>query len=146
MGFEYKNVLIAVDGSKLSKQAFDRAVHIAKRDDARLILAHIIDTKYDSAIRPYLDLDEISENLKKEAVKMLNEFENTAQKENYSDIKKIIKVGSPKGIILEEIIPEENIDLVILGATGISAIERIFIGSVSEGVFRYSTCDVLVVR
>lgn len=146
MGFEYKNVLIAVDGSDLSKKAFDRAVHIANRDNARLVLTHIIDTKHDSAIKPYLDVDQIAENSKKEAVELLNNFEDKANKSNFSNIKKVIKVGSPRRIILEEIIPDEKIDLVILGATGVSAIERILIGSVSEGVFRYSPCDVLVVR
>ena len=34
----------------------------------------------------------------------------------------------------------------MLGATGLNAVERLFIGSVSEYVIRNATCDVLVVR
>jgi nucleotide-binding universal stress UspA family protein len=34
----------------------------------------------------------------------------------------------------------------MLGATGLNAVERLFIGSVSESVIRNATCDVLVVR
>ena len=33
-----------------------------------------------------------------------------------------------------------------MGATGLSAVERLFIGSVSESVIRHAVCDVLIVR
>jgi len=36
--------------------------------------------------------------------------------------------------------------LIIVGATGLNAVERFLIGSVSESVARYSKCDVLIVR
>ena len=34
----------------------------------------------------------------------------------------------------------------MMGATGLNAVERLFIGSVSEYVIRNASCDVLVVR
>ncbi|MEL5941041.1 universal stress protein, partial [Tetragenococcus halophilus] len=39
-----------------------------------------------------------------------------------------------------------DVDLIILGATGLNAVERLFIGSVSEYVTRNASCDVLIVR
>ena len=41
---EYKNILVAVDGSKQSKKAFDEAINIAKRNRGKLTLATVIDT------------------------------------------------------------------------------------------------------
>ena len=41
---------------------------------------------------------------------------------------------------------EENIDLIVLGATGLSYIERIFIGSVADYIIKNAPCDTLVVR
>ncbi|WP_143464497.1 universal stress protein, partial [Lactobacillus taiwanensis] len=38
------------------------------------------------------------------------------------------------------------IDLIILGATGLNAVERLLIGSITEYVTRTAACDVLVVR
>ncbi len=32
------------------------------------------------------------------------------------------------------------------GATGVSGVQRFLIGSVSESIVRYATCDVLVIR
>ena len=37
-------------------------------------------------------------------------------------------------------------DLIICGATGMNAVERFLIGSVSESITRYAKCDVLVIR
>ncbi|XJS10514.1 universal stress protein [Aerococcaceae bacterium WGS1372] len=51
-----------------------------------------------------------------------------------------------KEMIAEEVPRRENIDLIILGAKGMSALERFFMGSVSENVIRHAACDVLVVR
>ncbi|RKJ47427.1 universal stress protein, partial [Butyricicoccus sp. 1XD8-22] len=37
-------------------------------------------------------------------------------------------------------------DLIVCGATGLNAVERFLIGSVSEAIVRSAKCDVLVVR
>ena len=37
-------------------------------------------------------------------------------------------------------------DLIICGATGLNAVERFLIGSVSENIVRSAKCDVLVIR
>ncbi|MCP6726407.1 universal stress protein [Klebsiella pneumoniae] len=43
--------------------------------------------------------------------------------------------------------PEKmHADLIMIGATGLNAVERILIGSVTEYVTRMAICDVLVVR
>ncbi len=57
-----------------------------------------------------------------------------------------MNTGSPKQIIAKEIPEDNHVDLIMLGATGLNAVERLFIGSVSEYVIRNATCDVLVVR
>ena len=58
------------------------------------------------------------------------------------DDEMVVRVG------LKSIIDWENnqIDLIMLGATGLNAVERLFIGSVSEYVIRNANCDVLIVR
>ena len=41
----YKNILIAVDGSDEAEWAFNKAVDVAKRNDAKLTIVHVIDTR-----------------------------------------------------------------------------------------------------
>ncbi len=41
----YKNILIAVDGSHEAEWAFNRAVGVAKRNDAKLTIVNVIDSR-----------------------------------------------------------------------------------------------------
>ena len=41
----YKHILVAVDGSKQAELAFKKGIAVAKRNDAELVLAHVIDTR-----------------------------------------------------------------------------------------------------
>jgi nucleotide-binding universal stress UspA family protein len=40
----------------------------------------------------------------------------------------------------------ENIDLIVLGSTGKSRLDRMLVGSVAQGVMTNAKCSVLVVR
>lgn len=41
----YKNILIAVDGSTESEWAYNKAVAVAKRNDAKLTIVNVVDSK-----------------------------------------------------------------------------------------------------
>ena len=144
MSFEYNNVLIAVDGSKTAEKALDKAIQVAKNNHADLILTNVIDTTTFSMIEPYDS--SIYERSQKAAHEMLADYETKIKAAGFPSGKKIVKMGSPKSMITKEIIPEENIDLIVVGATGLGAVERILMGSVSEFIIRHATCDVLVTR
>ena len=49
----YKNILIAVDGSSEAEWAFNKAVDVAKRNDAKLTIVHVIDTRTYTAYEVY---------------------------------------------------------------------------------------------
>ena len=53
--------------------------------------------------------------------------------------------GAPAATILREARTDDS-DLIVVGARGLGALERIALGSVSEAVLRHATCPVLVVR
>ena len=53
MTLEYKQILVAVDGSKESEWAFKKSVGIADRNDATLNLVNIIDTRSYAAVEAY---------------------------------------------------------------------------------------------
>ena len=63
-----------------------------------------------------------------------------------SDVHLLLEHGSPKKLIARDLPNSYDIDLIMLGATGLNTVERFFIGSVSENVVRSALCDVLVVR
>jgi nucleotide-binding universal stress UspA family protein len=56
-----------------------------------------------------------------------------------------LPTGAPAATILREA-EAHGSDLVVVGARGLGALERIALGSVSEAVLRHASCPVLVVR
>lgn len=141
---QYKNIQVAVDGSKEADLAFSKAVAIAKRNHATLEILHVIDTRsfqnvssFDSAM---------VEQVSKDAEKRMKDYQARATKAGAEDVHYSIEFGSPKTIIGHDFPKKHNIDLIVVGATGLNAVERLLIGSVAEYVTRTSKCDVLVCR
>ncbi|MEQ6377803.1 universal stress protein [Bacillaceae bacterium S4-13-56] len=141
---EYNNIIVAVDGSKASEKAFDKAIYIAKRNHARLIISHVIDTRAFATVEAYDRT--LAERAVTHADELLQEYKNQALNQGIEQVDTDIEYGSPKIKIAKEVAPKFEADLIICGATGLNAMERFFIGSVSEHVTRYAACDVLIVR
>ena len=57
-----------------------------------------------------------------------------------------LEFGPPKLLIPKNLANELDVDLIMCGASGLNAVERFMIGSVSEAIVRHAPCDVLVVR
>jgi nucleotide-binding universal stress UspA family protein len=144
MGGRYNHILVAIDGSKESEWALEKSVEIAKRNEAKLLLAHVIDTRSFLLIDSY-DPD-IAERANKLAIDMLEKYQTQALDAGVTHVHYEIEYGSPKVKIPKEIAKKHDIDLIVCGATGMNAVERFLIGSVSEHITRYSPCDVLIVR
>lgn len=133
-----------MDGSKEAEWAFKKAVNIAKRNQATLILCHLVDIKQLTTMKLY---DQAAiQRAEKFAHDLLTQYQKEALAAGLHDIEFIIEHGSPKTGIAKEIAPENDVDLIVCGATGLNTVERFLIGSVSEHILRYSKCDVLVVR
>ena len=57
----------------------------------------------------------------------------------------IHKIGDPAEEIMN-MAAKQHTDMIVMGAKGLSAIDRILLGSVSTRVVQYANCPVLVVR
>jgi nucleotide-binding universal stress UspA family protein len=144
MGVQYEHILVAIDGSKESEWALEKSIEIAKRNNAKLLLAHVIDTRSFLLIDSY-DPD-IADRANKLAIDMLERYQNQALDAGVKQVLYEIEYGSPKVKIPKEMAKKHHIDLIVCGATGMNAVERFLIGSVSEHITRYAPCDVLIVR
>ncbi|MFC7320316.1 universal stress protein [Halobacillus campisalis] len=144
MTFEYKNIVVAVDGSETAEVAFKKAIDISNRNDAQLVLSHVVDTRAFSTVEAY-DRS-LAVRAEKYAKELLEEYQLKAENAGVKNVTVSIEYGSPKVKIAKDVAPKFNADLIICGATGLNLMERFFIGSVSEHITRYALCDVLVVR
>lgn len=140
----YKNIVVAVDGSKEAEYAFQKATQAAIQNKARLNLVNVIDTRSFASIEAY-DRS-IAERAQQFSEELLNGYKKQAEEAGVADVNIIIEYGSPKTIITKELSKLVDADLIVCGATGLNAVERFLIGSVSEAIVRSAKCDVLVVR
>ena len=148
---EFKRIITPVDGSESSKRSAKKAIYLAKKMDVELITLYVVHVPISAYVGPpyspviYTDNTEIKEirkKMKKEGALVLDEIEEMASKVGLTITKKVLE-GSPD----EEIIRiSKKDDLIVMGAKGISAIDRIFLGSVSEKVLHNASSSVMVVR
>ena len=82
----------------------------------------------------------------KHSEELLNGYKKQAEEAGIANVNLVIEYGSPKNIITKELSTVVDADLIICGATGLNAVERFLIGSVSEAIVRSAKCDVLVIR
>ncbi|MGT2948918.1 universal stress protein [Streptococcus devriesei] len=140
----YKNIMVAIDGSYESELAFEKGVSVALRNNANLLLTHVVDTR---ALQSVATFDAyIYEKLEQEAHSVLDDYEKQARERGLENVRQIIEFGNPKPLLATEIPEREKVDLIMLGATGLNAFERLLIGSSSEYILRHAKVDLLVVR
>lgn len=144
MFHEYSKILVPVDGSNEARLAFEKAIEVAKRNRAQVLIAHIIDTQVLQT--PTGFEGNFNEEIQRQTENLFQEYRQYAQEHDFNDIDFVLEYGSPKVYISKNIPKDYQIDLIMMGATGLNAVERLFIGSVSEYVIRNANCDVLVVR
>ena len=145
MANHYKSIVVAVDGSKEAEYAFRKSIDVAKRNEGATInLVNVIDTRSFAAIEAY-DRS-IAERAQQHSEELLNGYKKQAEEAGVENVNLIIEYGSPKNIITKDLSNIVEADLIICGATGLNAVERFLIGSVSESIVRTAKCDVLVIR
>ncbi|MHA6260761.1 universal stress protein [Sporosarcina sp. CAU 1771] len=139
---EYKNILVAVDGSREAEDALNKSIEFAKESEhTTLHIVYVIDdTLLGEDELSTIQTDQINSE------KLLNGYKVKAQNEGVKNVEVIISSGSPQKIITEEIARLVKADLIICGATGLKGVEKFFLGSVSEAIVRTANCDVLVSR
>jgi len=140
----YNTIMVAVDGSEAAEVAFKKAANVALRNHGKLLLVHIIDLRAFQSVASFDGV--LAEQAEELAKTTLKGYVDEANKLGLEDIETVIEYGSPKAIIAKELPEKYKVDLIMLGATGLNAIERLFVGSVSEYVIRHAPCDVLIVR
>lgn len=137
-------ILVAVDGSDDADKAFQESLELVKHHEAKLVIGHVIDSNSFSLVTPYYD--KLWEDAKEGANRLLEEYVQKAKDYGLTDIETAVEYGSPRRTIVKDIAPKYNVDLIVVGATGLNAVERVLLGSVSEGITRYAKCNVYVVK
>jgi nucleotide-binding universal stress UspA family protein len=148
---EARKILVAADGSKLSRKALDYAIRAALTDDAILFLLYVLPkedlpneiVKYIKDERFEGGLGKLSARIVAEAV--LKPLADQARKAGVKQVHARVMRGDPA----EEIVDfarENQIDMLVLGSRGRSKVGGMLLGSVSNKVCQMSSCTTVTVK
>ena len=146
MTANYNHILVPMDGSKESEAALVRAIELTNDagDNGILSILNVIDTRAFQNVASFDDT--MVEAVSDETRKTLDKYKQQAIDAGVKNVDYLIEYGSPKALIAKDVPNEVNADIIVIGATGLNAVERLVIGSVTEFVTRTANIDVLVVR
>ncbi len=140
-----KNILVPVDFSKPSENALRVAAKLAKKNNAKIHVLHVIELAESLFGAEQFNVnDEQIIFFMKLAKKKFSEF---LDKDFLKSVETndLVEVGSAT-FGIKEAVEDQNIDLIIMGSNGVSGLEEVLIGSNTEKVVRHSNVPVLVVN
>lgn len=146
----FSRILIPVDFSPCSEEAFRVALTLARIFQAEVLLLHVVDTK---------SLDALN------ALGLALPSEGTGQRKRLRhharlNARRLLQLEEAKGVTIRRLLAEgvpfveiartarlEKVDLVVMGSYGgkVGNVDKIFFGSTAEKVVRTAGCPVLTV-
>jgi len=147
MESNYQRILVPIDGSVQAELALKKAVTVAQSNHAHIDLLNVLRINhygfYASGSMP----GDVIHELTQDATSYLKSLiETTTAATGFKDLDAHVRFGNPKTVIAHEFVRDHQNDLIMLGATGLSAVARVVEGSVTAYVSRMAQVDVFVVR
>jgi len=153
----FRKIMVATDGSELTKKAVDSAIEITKLNNAKLYAVHVIApgdfsitqnepkaSIFQNEPRDAAWKKEIKEHLTTQGKEATAYVENSGKIANIA-VEPVILEGNPADEIVN-FAEKNDIDLIVMGTLGKTGLKKFLLGSVAENVVRHSKKAVLVVR
>ena len=137
----YSKILVAYDGSKPGKKAFDNALDLAARDKAELYVLTVVRPP---EIGDDVEGEAVIENSRDYHAKLLAPLKRPVSGRGVKGHFEVA-VGHPAEQIIFHA-DRHKVDLIVVGDRGRSKFTRLLLGSVSKQVVQYADRAVLVVR
>lgn len=138
----YKKILLPTDGSTYATQEVERASKLVA-DDGEIIVLSVAGKIPTSAFQRRKNVKAVNDGMLQEAEEAV-EYMASKFDDSYN-VREMVKIGFPAETI-NDVAEKENVDLIIISASGKSGIHRFLIGSVAEKVLKTSDIDVLLVH
>jgi nucleotide-binding universal stress UspA family protein len=151
-----KKVLIAVDGTKASKAVlatFNNSVQLpqevillhVQRLEGRSLMIDMLGEAELSTLKESLKDTHHKEELDRKSQKILNYYKKEIEDSGFLNVRTATKDGHPADEILK-FAQQEDVELIILGYSGRTGLNRLIAGSVAKEVEKKAEVPVLVAK
>lgn len=143
----YRRVLVALDLSDASAQAFRAAQELGLLRSAEVSVVHAFRPHAKSMLsRTGASDDIIAGHVVNTAFEAAGDLTSFLDREGLNDDRHelVVEEGAPFAV-LTDAIRRQNPDLLVIGTRKHTGLKRVFLGSVAEEILRHVECDVLTV-
>lgn len=133
-------ILVAVDGSEYSDNAFEYVTMMIKNHESELLIVHIIEELGNIGYS-------ISNQLEQDSHLILQKYRTKAENNGLQSSLRIIEEkGFSAAEKILEIAEKEKVDTIVVGTKGQKPTEQFLLGSTSYKIAHYSKCTVVIVK
>jgi nucleotide-binding universal stress UspA family protein len=136
-------ILATTDGSRQSMKAVQRALELAMSEGADVTLLTVApgSLKYEGYEVP----EGLDNEIAPQAVHVINEAKALFDEKGVQ-VATILERGKTPANAILDVAAKENFDLILMGSTGKTGIERFLIGTTASKVVTHAPCSVAVIR
>ena len=147
-----KKMLVAVDGSEYAAKALDLALDLAEKLAADVQIVSVVPPvnslipRFTPVAPPTTFYTTLVNEMEKRLKNVLSEtLKEAKEKKPKLKISTRLLKGSPAKKIVQTA-KDEDFGIIVVGSRGLSDVEELFLGSVSDRVADNATCPVLIVK
>ena len=143
-----KKILTPIDRSGYKEKILAYAVSLGKAWGAELTVIHVIDPGRGVPGGRVKEKErEREEEAKRQAeVLVLNTIDPLIRKEGINIKKEVIEESDTVEKAIIDYAKKNNIDVIVIGTKGMTAVEEYFFGSVANAVIHHAHCPVFAIR
>ena len=138
-----KSYRVPVDFSKGSEFALNQAIKMARENQVKLLLVHVISTTF--AFPLEVGFGDIFEALEKDARERMKRLIRRKRLKPGQYRSMLIRGVDPAQVIVSQA-QKSRASMIIMGSHGRTGLQRLMLGSVAERTLRYAKCPVLIVK
>lgn len=143
-----QKVLLAIDPSEFSAQAFDYYAKNLHMEGNQVVLLYVVDvTNLSSKGHPpsYEKMQKKVEEEEKQVAAIKGKFQSMCEEKQVPNEFKLVHSAKP-GEAIVQVAEEEGVNYVVTGTRGLGKMRRTIMGSVSDYVVHHAHCPVIVCR
>jgi len=138
-----RKYLVPVDFSKGSEAALSHAVALAKEDQAKIILIHVIPAAmvYPRESTSFDFYALLARDARENIVRLAKRHKLKPR-----DYRLVLVRGVDAADVIARQARKLRVSMIIMGSRGRTGLQRLLMGSVAERTLRYARCPVLIVK
>lgn len=139
----FDKILIPTDGSDFSENEVKRATQLLAEDGEIIILSVASKIEANTPFHNKKNVHRMNKEFKNEA--QMNADRMARKFDKSVNVRRLVIAGIPSETIVN-VADNEDVDLIMIAASGKSGLKKFFIGSVAERVLKTTEKDVLLIR